>query len=55
MTEQAHQKDSDCTVDPATNSCSVCNVDHSGLCYECGGRGYHGVGCVYSDATEEAQ
>ena len=40
-----HTKDSDCTVDPLTNCCKVCGVDHSEPCLECGGKGYHSPNC----------
>ena len=41
-----HEKDSDCDVDPQTNCCRVCGVDHSGQCPVCGGRGFHKEGCA---------
>lgn len=40
-----HTKDTDCTVDPDTLCCTVCGVDHSEECLECGQRGYHAETC----------
>lgn len=40
-----HQKDSDCTVDPETNLCTICGVDHSEPCPDCNGRGFHALTC----------
>jgi hypothetical protein len=40
-----HRQDSDCTVDPNTGSCIVCHVDHSSMCPECKGRGFHKPNC----------
>lgn len=40
-----HTKDEDCDVDPETGLCKVCRVDHSDLCPDCGGRGFHNEGC----------
>jgi len=44
-----HTQDSDCSVDPATDSCRGCGVDHSAKCYLCAGRGFHKPGCPESD------
>jgi hypothetical protein len=40
-----HRQDSDCTVDQKTGACVVCHVDHSAMCPECKGRGFHKVIC----------
>ena len=45
----AHTRDTDCDVDPATDSCRTCSVDHSGECGRCKGRGYHVTGCPEID------
>jgi hypothetical protein len=42
---EMHVQDSDCTIDPAIDTCSVCGVDHSGECARCHGRGYHTGEC----------
>lgn len=44
------EKDSDCTVDPESGLCVECGVDHSGGCFECGGRGFHKSGCSEIEA-----
>jgi hypothetical protein len=46
-----HMKDEDCSVDPSTNLCTVCGVEHGEACPVCGGRGFHKEGCAESDAT----
>jgi hypothetical protein len=48
-----HQQDEDCAghIDPSTNLCKVCGVEHGDMCPGCTGRGYHRPGCIYSDAT----
>ena len=46
-----HTRDSDCTVDPETNLCSICGVEYSEPCIECGGHAFHLEGCTLSDAT----
>jgi len=43
MTE--HTKDSDCTVDPTTNLCTICQVEHLDPCLDCGQRAYHKSDC----------
>ena len=40
-----HATDTDCTIDPATDCCTICGVDHSGECPDCHGRGFHRPGC----------
>lgn len=42
-----HEKDEDCAafIDPGTDSCRLCGVDHSGECFFCKGRGFHRDGC----------
>ena len=40
-----HEQDCDCTVDPETNCCTVCGVEHSDPCDVCGGRGFHKFDC----------
>jgi hypothetical protein len=45
-----HTSDEQCTVDPQTDLCSECGVDHSATCRECSGRGFHKPGCSLSDA-----
>lgn len=40
-----HDRDSDCDVDPKTLCCTICGVDHSGTCPECGGHGFHKPDC----------
>jgi hypothetical protein len=43
-----HERDEDCAghIDPETDSCRVCGVDHGGECPECHGRGFHRAGCA---------
>ena len=40
-----HSQDSDCTVNPETNCCYGCGVEHGDPCPVCGGRGYHRADC----------
>lgn len=40
-----HRRDEDCTVDPATDTCSVCGVGHGDPCPDCGARAFHRRGC----------
>ena len=43
---QIHSKDSDCDVNPETNACRQCGVDHSGApCADCGAVAFHAPGC----------
>lgn len=42
-----HWIDTDCTVDPQTDTCEVCGVYHGDECGLCGGRGYHNPGCIF--------
>jgi hypothetical protein len=46
-----HNKDADCSVDPATDMCTVCGVYHGEACDECGGRGFHGDACSLNEAN----
>lgn len=50
-----HTRDEDCDIDPATDCCRTCGVDHGGECLTCEGRGFHKLGCPDSDATIDAQ
>ncbi len=43
--EPLHERDEQCTVDPLTDLCSVCGVDHSRQCPDCDGRGFHTPTC----------
>ena len=36
-----HVDDSQCTVDPSTNCCKVCGVEHGDPCPACHGRAFH--------------
>lgn len=45
VTMTVHTKASQCTVDPETNLCSECGVDHSEPCPTCGARAFHAEGC----------
>lgn len=45
-----HHQDTDCFVNPDTNLCYGCGVDHSGECVECGGRGFHKNECPLIEA-----
>jgi hypothetical protein len=51
-----HVKDSDCTVDQATNLCTGCGVEHGEPCPACGRRAFHRDGCPvlgeYDDEPE---
>ena len=40
-----HTQDADCTIDPDTDSCEHCGVDHSGDCPDCQGKGFHADSC----------
>lgn len=49
-----HRHDEDCDVDPETDACRVCGVDHSGPpCRDCGRVGFHRVGCLTWEAEDE--
>lgn len=48
-----HTKDSDCTVDLETLCCTICGVDHSGECLDCGGRGFHKPECPWMQDEPE--
>jgi hypothetical protein len=46
MTAQPlHTRDADCDVNPETNCCRTCGVEHADPCVICGGRGFHLDGC----------
>lgn len=47
-----HEKDSDCTVNPDTQTCSVCFVDHSRECPDCHQRGFHLSACFIWEPPE---
>ncbi len=53
--ETAHEKDADCTVDLETLCCSVCGVDHSRECPDCGRRGFHSDTCFLWDPPALAE
>ena len=40
-----HTRDSDCTLDPLTDTCHDCGVHHGEPCPECEGRGFHAPKC----------
>lgn len=42
-----HLRDADCaaTIDPATDACTLCGVDHGGECSWCSGHGFHEPAC----------
>lgn len=40
-----HFRDEDCTINPKTQCCTQCGVDHSTACLKCYGRGFHRLGC----------
>lgn len=46
MPTPTHSRDSDCTVDPATDCCVECHVLHGDPCPDCEGRGFHADGCA---------
>lgn len=46
---ERHTRDSDCTVDPDTNACTVCWVEHGPECPDCGRAAYHERGCSEVD------
>ena len=41
-----HTKDEDCTVDPETLECTICQVYHGDPCEKCGGTGFHKGKCL---------
>lgn len=43
--QSEHAKDSDCSIDPRTDCCEVCEVYHGDPCPCCGQRGFHAEGC----------
>ena len=45
----AHNLDSDCTVDPETDTCRTCGAGHGEPCPQCDARAYHATGCPESD------
>jgi len=51
-TAAVHTTDQDCTVDPRTNCCRECGVEHGDPCDVCHGRGFHRmVACPESDGA----
>ena len=43
---RAHSQDSDCSIDPGTECCRTCGVDHSGPpCPHCDGVAFHAPDC----------
>ncbi|KAA6459606.1 hypothetical protein DYQ86_15925 [Acidobacteria bacterium AB60] len=40
-----HNSDGDCVVDPETNCCSECGVEHGDPCPECGKKAFHAESC----------
>jgi len=45
----AHHQDEDCTrIDPETQLCRDCGVDHSNECPDCKGRGFHRPRCYWT-------
>ena len=51
-----HTCDADCAshIDPETDCCAACGVDHGGPeCAWCGCRGFHAVGCESPENDEE--
>lgn len=40
-----HTRDEDCAVDPDTDACGVCGVEHGPACPSCGARAFHRDGC----------
>lgn len=40
-----HTHDTDCTVNPETNTCDACGVEHGEPCPECGGCAFHTSNC----------
>lgn len=49
-----HRADSDCTVDPQTNLCTGCGVEHGDPCPGCTGRGYHAANCPHVETSANA-
>lgn len=48
---KSHRQDGECTVGP-DGLCTDCNALHDEPCQDCGGRGYHRVGCVVPDSDD---
>lgn len=48
-----HNKDTDCTVDPETDLCTGCGVEHGAPCYHCRARAFHLAGCIVRLARHE--
>lgn len=46
---EMHERDEQCDVDPADDTCRVCGVLHGDPCPTCGGRGFHRAQCPESD------
>lgn len=49
-----HTQDSDCIdhIDPETNLCTVCHVEHNDPCVDCGQRAYHKPDCPRMDPED---
>jgi hypothetical protein len=43
-----HTRDEDCVLDK-NQECIICHVDHSSVCYQCGGHGFHKENCERKD------
>ena len=48
-----HTKDADCIVNPETNLCVDCGVEHGDPCVDCGGRGFHLPACPWMTESED--
>lgn len=48
---ETHTKDAHCIVNPNTDLCVSCGVQHGEPCASCGGRGFHTEECSDSDAN----
>lgn len=44
-----HATDADCAPFMVDDSCTVCRVDHSAVCPQCAGQGFHTVDCPEID------
>lgn len=49
-----HRQDEECIVDPDTNLCIGCGVEHGEACGSCGGRAFHKPACPLSLTVSEA-
>lgn len=41
-----HARDEHCSINGDTDCCTVCGVDHSQPCRDCGGGGFHSCDCA---------